>query len=228
MLRLSHYRRSSYKGIEERHRKASSPSRGGRDCGDHDPGQAGCGSGVASSRRPTLALARRSDGDRGVALRRFGIASRSRPAGRRHDRGSRPDPVSARRAARGLLDTTVFIARESGRPLRAEALPERAAISIVTRAELRAGVLAAEDISIRDRRLATLEAVARIAVLPIGDGVDRAWAQMRVYLAASGKRVNANDIWIAATAAAHGMPVVTQDADFDALAGVAGLDVIAV
>jgi predicted nucleic acid-binding protein len=136
--------------------------------------------------------------------------------------------VSDERAPRGLLDTTVFIAGESGRALRAEHLPERAAISIVTKAELRAGVLAAEDIAVRDRRLATLEAVARIAVLPIDDGVDRAWAQMRAYLAAAGRRVNANDVWIAATAAAHEMPVVTQDADFDALAGVAGLTVIAV
>jgi predicted nucleic acid-binding protein len=132
------------------------------------------------------------------------------------------------RPDRGLLDTTVFIARESGRPLRAEALPELAAISIVTRAELRAGVLAAEDIETRDRRLATLEAISRIAVLPIGGGVDRTWAQMRAYLAASGRRVNANDVWIAATAAAHEMPVLTQDGDFGALAGVAGLHVIEV
>jgi len=136
--------------------------------------------------------------------------------------------VSARRAPKGLLDTTVFIAAESTRPLRTEALPEQAAISIVTKAELRAGVLAAADIETRDRRLATLEAVARIAVLPIGDGVNRAWAQMRAYLAASSRRVNANDIWIAATAAAHEIPVVTQDGDFEALSGVAGLTVIEV
>jgi predicted nucleic acid-binding protein len=136
--------------------------------------------------------------------------------------------MSVERAPRGLLDTTVFIAAESGRPLRAEALPERTAISIVTRAELRAGVLAAEDIETRDRRLATLEAVARIAVLPIGDRVDRTWAQMRAYLAASGRSVNANDVWIAATAAANEIPVVTQDSDFDALSGVAGLTVIPV
>lgn len=135
--------------------------------------------------------------------------------------------MSAGRPRCGLLDTTVFIAAESGRGLRAEVLPERAAISIVTRAELRAGVLAAEDIATRDRRLATLEAVSRIAVLPIDHGVDRAWAQMRAYLAASGRNVNANDAWIAATAAAHEIPVVTQDADFDALNGVAGLTVIA-
>ncbi|MEX2447694.1 MAG: PIN domain-containing protein [Solirubrobacterales bacterium] len=136
--------------------------------------------------------------------------------------------MSTGRPPRGLLDTTVFIAAESGRSLRAEALPERAAISIVTRAELRAGVLAADDIATRDRRLATLEAVTRIATLPIDDGVDRAWAQMRAYLAASGRSVNANDVWIAATAAANEIPIVTQDGDFDALNGVAGLTVVSV
>jgi len=136
--------------------------------------------------------------------------------------------LSRKKTPRGLLDTTVFIAAESGRSLKTEALPEQGAISVVTRAELRAGVLAADDIAIRDRRLSTLEFASRITVLPIDDGVDRAWAQMCAYLAASGRKVNANDVWIAATAAAHGIPVVTQDADFDALSGVAGLTVIEV
>lgn len=136
--------------------------------------------------------------------------------------------MSGERARRGLLDTTVFIATENGRGLRREKLPERTAISIVTKAELRAGVLAADDIATRDRRLATLEAVSRIAVLAVDDGVDRAWAQMRACLSGSGRRVNANDVWIAATAVAHEMPVVTQDADFDALNGIAGLTVIEV
>ena len=35
-------------------------------------------------------------------------------------------------------------------------------------------------------------------------------------------------MWIAATAAAHEIPVLTQDGDFDALNGVAGLTVIPV
>lgn len=126
----------------------------------------------------------------------------------------------------GLLDTSVFIATESGRPLRAERLPERNCISIVTLAELRAGVLAADGIETRDRRLATLEALADIEVLPVDKGVDRAWAQMRAYLAASGRRINANDIWIAATSASHEIPVITQDSDFGVLSGVAGLSVI--
>ncbi len=35
-------------------------------------------------------------------------------------------------------------------------------------------------------------------------------------------------LWIAAIATSQGLPVVTQDGDFDALAGVAGVEVIRV
>jgi predicted nucleic acid-binding protein len=51
---------------------------------------------------------------------------------------------------------------------------------------------------------------------------------MRVLLAAAGRRVNVNDLWIAASASAAGLPVVTQDEDFDVLRDVAGLEVIRV
>ena len=57
---------------------------------------------------------------------------------------------------RGLADTTVFIARESGQPLDEDALPDEISVSAVTVGELRAGVLAADDVETRDRRLATL------------------------------------------------------------------------
>lgn len=136
--------------------------------------------------------------------------------------------MSAGPAPRGLLDTSVFIAIESGRPLRTEAIPDVTAISVITKAELRAGILVAHDIATREVRLRTLEAAAGIAVFPIDEEAARSWAQMRAYLAASGRRINANDIWIAATAAAQEVPLVTQDGDFEALSGVAGLTVIEV
>lgn len=129
---------------------------------------------------------------------------------------------------RGLFDTSIFIALERDRPLRQEVMPTMGAVSVVTKAELRAGVFAAGDIPTRDRRIGTLELAARIAALPVDQEVAGAWAQMRAHLVASGRRVNANDMWIAATAAAHEIPVITQDADFDALNGVAGLSVIPV
>jgi len=128
----------------------------------------------------------------------------------------------------GLLDTSVLVAAEAGRPLRAEALPKSAAISIVTVGELRAGILAAPDIESRDRRLYTLERISGTTILSLDHTVARTWAGMRAYLAASGKGVSGNDLWIAATAAAAGMPVITQDRDFYALSGVNGLTVVEV
>jgi predicted nucleic acid-binding protein len=128
----------------------------------------------------------------------------------------------------GLLDTSVLVAAEEDRPLRAEALPESAAISIITVGELRAGILSAPDIQSRDRRLYTLERITGTAILSVDHRVAQTWAGMRAYLAASEERVSGNDLWIAATAAATGMPVVTQDRDFYALNGVNGLTVIEV
>jgi len=136
--------------------------------------------------------------------------------------------MSKREDSRGLLDTSVLIAIEGGRPLRTEAIPETTAISVVTKAELRVGIFAAEDIETRNQRLMTFELANRIVSLPVDEAVSRAWAQMRAYVGASGQKVRVNDIWIAATAAAHEIPVLTQDGDFDTLSGVAGLTVIPV
>jgi predicted nucleic acid-binding protein len=115
---------------------------------------------------------------------------------------------------RGLLDTSIFIARESGRPLDAAALPDQVAVSVITIAELRAGVLAATSLDVRDRRLGTLTAALSLDPLPIDDDVAQRWARLRVALRDEGLRMGINDSWIAATAMAHGVPVVTQDDDF--------------
>jgi predicted nucleic acid-binding protein len=132
------------------------------------------------------------------------------------------------RPERGLLDTSVFIAHESGRPLASERLPEESAISAVTVGELQAGVLAADDTEVRARRLATLEALGDIEVLVVDEAVAASWAMLRVHLAEAGRRLNVNDLWIAATALAHHIPLVTQDNDFDPVDGVGGLQVIRV
>jgi predicted nucleic acid-binding protein len=129
-------------------------------------------------------------------------------------------------AERGLLDTSVFIASETGRALDTAQMPIMNATSVVTLAELQAGVLAASDVTTRARRLATLDVLSDIEVIPIDESAARAWAELRVHLAGSGRRVNVNDLWIAATALSRGLPVVTQDNDFDPVDGVAGLSVI--
>ena len=98
----------------------------------------------------------------------------------------------------------------------------------MTIAELHVGVLAARDVETRARRLATLEATADLQLLAVDEGVAAAWARLRMHLAEAGRRLNVNDLWIAATALANDIPVVTQDDDFEPVDGVAGLAVVRV
>jgi len=115
---------------------------------------------------------------------------------------------------RGLADTTVFIARDSGRALDESSLPDELAVSVITIGELRAGVLAAQEVRVRNQRLATLTMAIGLDPVPIDDAAAEQWARLRVLLRDSGQRMPVNDSWIAATAMAMAVPVVTQDADY--------------
>ncbi len=130
--------------------------------------------------------------------------------------------------AAGVLDTSVFIANETGRPLDESSMPEEVATTVITLAELNAGVLTAGSAEVRARRLATLDAVADIVALPVDEDAARVWARLRVHLAETGRRMGVNDLWIAAIAVARGLSVITQDDDFAALEGASGFAVIRV
>jgi predicted nucleic acid-binding protein len=120
---------------------------------------------------------------------------------------------------KGLLDTTVLIAREQGRPL--GALPEESAISVVTLAELHIGVLLAEEPRVRAQRMQSLSEVARgFDALPVDKDVARNFAMVVADARRRGRKPKIMDAWIAATAVTHDLPVYTQDADFDDLAEV--------
>ncbi|HYU56611.1 MAG TPA: type II toxin-antitoxin system VapC family toxin [Actinomycetota bacterium] len=128
------------------------------------------------------------------------------------------------RAELGLADTSLFIAFEQKRHL-AGSPPESIAISVITVGELRLGVLAADDGPTRARRLETLSRAEALEPLPVDALVAHAWATLRLALRDAGRRMPLNDSWIAATAIAHGIPVVSQDGDYD---GVPGVEVIRV
>jgi predicted nucleic acid-binding protein len=118
----------------------------------------------------------------------------------------------------GLLDTSVFIAREDGRAI--GDLPERVAVSVVTIGELQLGVLNARDDDIRARRADTL-ALARAAdPIQIGEAIMVSWARLVADCRRAGvhRTVKLMDALIAATAVEHGLPVVTQDADYEDIA----------
>jgi predicted nucleic acid-binding protein len=118
----------------------------------------------------------------------------------------------------GLLDTSVFIARESGRGL--GALPNRVAVSVVTIGELQLGVLSAADDRVRARRGETLDLARRADLTPISEAVITAWAHLVADCRSAGvhETVKRTDALIAATAVAHGLAVVTQDDDYDQIA----------
>ena len=121
-------------------------------------------------------------------------------------------------SAAGLLDTSVFIARESGRPL--GDLPNQVAVSVVSIGELQFGVLSAADNQARARRADTL-ALARAAdPIPISEAVMTTWARLVADCRTAGiqKTVKLTDALIAATAVEHGLPVITQDDDYNRMA----------
>jgi predicted nucleic acid-binding protein len=126
---------------------------------------------------------------------------------------------------RALADTSLFIARETARPHADEEVPNELAVSVITIGELRAGVLAAQDLASRDRRLVTLTVALGLDPVPVDDQVATAWARLRVQLRDTAQRMGVNDSWIAATAIALDVPVVTQDRDFPEIDGLAVIEI---
>lgn len=118
----------------------------------------------------------------------------------------------------GLLDTSVFIARESRRPL--GDLPERGLVSVVTIGELQLGVLNAADDEARARRADTLALARSAEPISINEAVMVSWARLVSDCQSAGvqRLVKLADSLIAATAVEYGLPVITQDADYDTVA----------
>lgn len=122
---------------------------------------------------------------------------------------------------RALLDTSFLIALARGEEITIEDPPAEAAISVVTLCGLHHGVLIADDEQ-RAGRLATLVyAERRFAVLPVDVRVAPHYGRLVADARRSGRRrLATGDALIAATAAAHGLPLITRDRDFESLDGV--------
>ena len=118
----------------------------------------------------------------------------------------------------GLVDTSVFVATERGREL-GSLLPESVVVSAITIGELIAGVLAAGDTTARAARLSTLRLAESFDAIAVDEDVAAAWASLRAELQGQGRRMPVNDSWIAATAMALRIPVVTLDDDYVAIPG---------
>jgi tRNA(fMet)-specific endonuclease VapC len=127
-----------------------------------------------------------------------------------------------------LIDTSVLVDAERGGSALAR-VPEEDehVISFITVSELLHGVHRAGDGARRARRRAFVEHVlGELEMLPATVEVARVHAEIWAQLEAAGESVGTHDLWIAATALAHGLSVATANArEFER---VPGLDVLAV
>lgn len=127
-----------------------------------------------------------------------------------------------------LIDTELLVdlERGAGSDQLEQLLGEQdRAISVITVSELLHGVHRARGAR-RARRSAFVEhLLAGLHALPITDPVARAHAGIWAELAERGQMIGAHDLWIAATALAHGLSIATANvSDFQR---VPGLDVVA-
>jgi predicted nucleic acid-binding protein len=114
---------------------------------------------------------------------------------------------------RGVLDTSVVVDHDL---LDAASLPDEAAISAVTLAELSAGPHATDDELERGRRQDRLQWVSTTwDPLPFDAEAARAYGRVFAATKATGRshRRRLADLLIAATAAANGLPLYTRNPD---------------
>ncbi len=123
---------------------------------------------------------------------------------------------------RGLFDTSVVVAGEVEREL--GALPDDGALSVITIEELTLGIRMARGRGEQDLaafRQSTLDQVlATFQLLPVDRAVAEHSARIRAAGRLAGRRFAALDALIAGTAAAHGLPLYTQDGGFTGMDGV--------
>jgi tRNA(fMet)-specific endonuclease VapC len=120
-----------------------------------------------------------------------------------------------------LIDTDLLIDLEKGDPAVERLLgEEERAISVITVSELLHGVLRAQGAT-RVRRQAFVEhLLAGLQAIPITEPVARIHADIWAGLADRGEPIDAHDLWIAASAIAHGLAVATRnDTHFNRIPG---------
>ncbi|MBA2794776.1 MAG: PIN domain-containing protein [Thermoleophilaceae bacterium] len=122
-----------------------------------------------------------------------------------------------------LIDTDLLIDLERGGgtdALRRLVAAEDSAVSVITMSELLHGVLRA-DAGVRSARSAFVERLlASMRAIPITEPVARAHADVWADVCTRGEPIGTRDLWIAATALAHGFGVATRNrAEFDRVPG---------
>ena len=94
---------------------------------------------------------------------------------------------------------------------------DRLCVPVPALAEFRFGILKSR---FREKMTEWLdESLTTTTVLAADETTARHYAEIRLQLAAAGTPIPMNDLWIAAIARQHKLPVVSRDAHFDHVAG---------
>ena len=117
---------------------------------------------------------------------------------------------------RQLLDSSAYITFKKRHPEIVETLSraEKIWVSPIVLGELRAGFLHGSKRERNERELRIFLESPRVSVLAVNEETSERYATIRVALKKAGTPVAANDIWIAASAIQHGLPILTSDRDF--------------
>ena len=115
-----------------------------------------------------------------------------------------------------LIDTDLLVDLEHGvvNPEVENAIgDEERAISVITVSELLHGVHRASGAQRTRRRAFVEHLLGGMRAIEITEQIARVHADVWAQLAAKGQLIGAHDLWIAATALAHGMGIATGNAD---------------
>jgi tRNA(fMet)-specific endonuclease VapC len=124
-----------------------------------------------------------------------------------------------------LIDTSVLVDAERGGSTLERVASDEHLISVISVSEFIHGIHRAADGARRARRQAFVEQVlVELEALPITIEVARVHASIWAQLEAVGEVIGMHDLWIAATALAHGLQVATTNArEFERVPGLSVL-----
>ena len=123
-----------------------------------------------------------------------------------------------------ILDTNALSAIADGdRDL--EPILEAAAVlalPVIALGEYRYGIRQSRHRAKYEKWLEILSASCQ--VLEVDEATTESYASLRLQLKRAGRSIPANDVWIAALARQHAMPVLSRDNHFDSVAGLHRID----